>query len=249
MKKITLLTALLFTLFINAQFSTNEVTLNANLLVTIETQPDEVKLTLTGPSNQWFAVGFGGTGMGSVSDVFLYDGSGNFDRVGLAYAAPTTDTNQDWEIISNTVSGTDRTILAKRSLSTSESDDYTFVNSSDAIPIIWAFGNSMTLEQHEASNRGIVSLPRTAVASVSTQKNIQFALYPNPVQTELNIVLPSNLDNATLEIYDILGKKVAQRQLKTIYNKIDISNLNSGVYTTKISGQNDHFGVKQFIKK
>lgn len=249
MKKFTFLLVILTTIYVNAQFTTGEITLNSAMSVIIETQTDQVSLTLKGPSDKWFAIGFGGNSMSTVTDVFLFDGTGNFDNVGHIYSQPTNDSNQDWTLVSNDISGTDRIIVATRDLSTADSNDFTFVNATSAIPVIWAFGSSMTLEQHAASNRGFTSLPRTAVAALNNKRQIQFALYPNPVQTELNIVLPSNLDKATVEIYDILGKRINQNKLKSSFNTVNISNLNSGIYIIKIIGADNTYGVKQFVKK
>ena len=248
MKKITLLFAvMLFAFMANAQFTTGEVALSYGMSVKMDTDASQVTLTLKGPTNKWFAVGFGGQEMGAVTDVFLYDGTNVFDKTGHTYAAPTNDTTQDWTIDSNTISGATRTIIATRNLSGSDSSDYTFSNSSSAIPIIYAHGSSMTLEYHQ--NRNFTNLSRTAVADVNKEKQIQFAMYPNPVQTELNIVLPSSIQSAQVEIYSILGKKISTKKLNTSFNKMNVSNLNSGIYLIKIIGSDNTFGVKQFVKK
>jgi len=248
MKKITLLLAFMLTYSIsNAQFTTSEITLASNLHVTIETQASEVTITLKGPANKWFAVGFGGQNMGATSDVFVYDGTNNFDKTGHNHSAPTNDATQDWTNITDTVNGSERTIQATRTLSTSETNDYTFMNDASNIPVIWAIGTSATLTSH--ANRGVASLPRTAVANINSQKQIQFAMYPNPVQTKLNIVLPSSLEHATVKVYDILGKQVIQKNLNNAFNKLDVSNINSGIYLIKIIGEDNTFGIKQFVKK
>ncbi|HIP26250.1 MAG TPA: T9SS type A sorting domain-containing protein, partial [Flavobacteriaceae bacterium] len=98
-------------------------------------------------------------------------------------------------------------------------------------------------------SRGTSSLSRTAVADVDKQKQIQFAMYPNPVNSELNIVLPSNLDNAQVEIYNVLGKKISSKNLNDSFNKLNVSTLSTGIYLIKIIGDNNTFGVKQFVKK
>jgi len=247
MKKITfLIVFILTTLYSFSQFTSGEVSLTSNMSTTIETSVDEVTLTLKGPENVWFAIGFGGTNM-SVSDVFTYDGTGNFDKVGHYHANPSNDTNQDWTIVSNIVESTERTIIATRSLNTSDSNDYTFINDDSTIPVIWAYGTSMTLEYH--SERGFTNITRNAVANINSKNNIMFAMYPNPVQAELNIVLPSNIKNAKAELFNVLGKKILSKKLNTTFNKLDVSNLESGVYLIKIIDDDNTFGTKQFVKK
>jgi len=249
MKKFTLLLVfLLLSFYANAQFSTGVVALNTSMDVTIATDASQVTLTLKGPLNKWFAVGFGGSSMGAVSDVFLYDGTGNFDKVGHNHSTPTDDTNQDWTIVSNTATATDRTIVATRSLSTSDASDFTFMNSASNIPVIYAYGSGMTLANHNG-NRGTDMLPRTSTASIDEQAELQFVMYPNPVQTELNIVLPSTVENAEVEIYNVIGKKIDKQQIKDSFNTINVSDLEAGIYIIKIKGNNGTYGVKQFIKE
>ena len=251
MKKITLFILLLmiFT-FANAQFTTGEVELSDNadnnMNLTIETNDTDVTLTLTGPKDKWFAVGFGGLNMASVSDVFLYDGTGNFDKVGHDHVNPTDDTNQDW-VVNTEEDDTYITIHATRPLSTDDADDYTFINDDSDIDVIWAYGSSLTLEYHAA--RYYETITRTAVANTNKVDQIKFAMYPNPAKTNLNIVLPSNIENAKVQIFDILGKKVLQKDLQTSYNTLNVANLNAGIYLVKIVGKGNTFGVKQFVKK
>ena len=256
MKKYTLIALLLAFSFANAQFTTDEVALttntNNNMNLTIETSDSEVTITLSGPDNKWFAVGFGvlssnTLNMADVSDVFLYDGTGNFDKVGHDHVAPTDDANQDWTIISNTVDGIYRTIHASRPLNTGTDNDYTFINDASDIDVIWAYGSSLTLNGHVA--RFQETLTRTAVADIDKQQQIKFAMYPNPAKTNLNIVLPSNLENSKVEVYDILGKIVLKKDLQASFNTLDVSDIKAGIYLVKILGEENTFGVKQFVKK
>ena len=52
------------------------------------------------------------------------------------------------------------------------------------------------------------------------------SIFPNPANTEINIVLPSN-DNTQIEITNAIGQLIIKDQNK---NKIDISNLKNGLY-------------------
>ncbi|WP_411767056.1 endonuclease [Winogradskyella sp. A3E31] len=69
------------------------------------------------------------------------------------------------------------------------------------------------------------------LSSTSNELN-QFNIYPNPTQSDVTVQLKSP-QRTTIEVYDILGKKVLQ---KVIYNsgKIETSRLKSGVYILKI---------------
>jgi hypothetical protein len=52
------------------------------------------------------------------------------------------------------------------------------------------------------------------------------SIFPNPANSEINIVLPSN-DNTQIEITNAMGQLIIKDQNK---NKIDISNLKNGLY-------------------
>jgi len=142
-------------------------------------------------------------------------------------------------------------IIATRSLSTSDGDDYTFTNSAGTIPVIWARGNSASnsFAYHGGGNRGIATLTKAALAGVRNHNQLQFAMYPNPANSQLNVVLPSDVKNATVTIYSILSKRVMMSNLSESFNNLDVSNLSSGIYLIKITGENNTYGVKQFIKK
>ncbi len=248
-----LITTSFFTM--NAQtYTSGDVVLSnttgLEMQVKLDITATEVIITFTGPSDRWFSVGFGGSNMNSVQDAFLYDGTGNFDKKIIPYAVPETDASQDWNLVSDIVSGSQREIIATRDLDTGDEFDYIFTHTDNTIPVIWARGNtaSMTLAYHEGSNRGIASIP-FSVLSEEDFNTIRFMLYPNPTKDILNIVLPSNIEDAQLEIYNVLGKKVLLSRLTNSFNKINVSNFNSGIYLIKIIANNKAYSVKQFVKK
>lgn len=254
MKNALLITFTLLSFYItNAQFSTGTVTLSntsgLEMQASIETQPTEITLTLTGPRDRWFAIGFGGLGMSYVTDVFVYDGTGNYDKVGRPYDSPINDTNQDWTIVSETIIGSSLEVIATRPLSGSDSSDYTFTNDDTSIPIIWARGatSSTTLEYH--GERSYTTLTRNAIANLNTMQTLQFAMYPNPIKTELNIVLPSNITTAKVEIYNVLGQQIENKTLNTTFNTLNTTKIDAGVYLIKVIGNKNTYGVKRFIKK
>ena len=72
------------------------------------------------------------------------------------------------------------------------------------------------------------------------------SLYPNPVSNgKVYITSKNDLDKEII-IFDVLGKKVFESKFE---NKINISNLNQGVYfITLISNENEKF-TKKIIKE
>ena len=78
-------------------------------------------------------------------------------------------------------------------------------------------------------------------------ENLQFFGFPNP--TEKNITVINNLDigqNGVLEVFDINGKKIIQKDvIGTAENIIlDTSELSNGIYSAKLNNQ-----TTKFIKK
>ena len=255
MNKITKLFLLLFitSFILNAQtYSTGMVTLsntsNLQIQAKIDITATEVTLTLNGPADRWFAIGFGGDGMNNVTDAFIYESSQNFDKKIIPYDTPQTDANQDWTLISDTVAGNKREVIATRALDTGENFDYVFTHSNNSIPVIWARGNGAVMDlAYHGSNKGSTVLNPT-VLGTEEQNLVQFAMYPNPVKNTLHIVLNSNISQATFEIYSVIGKKVVTGKLTKSFNKINTSNLNSGIYLIKIIAQDKSYGIKKFVK-
>jgi hypothetical protein len=245
----------LFTSFVlNAQtYSTGMVTLSNTSSLEIQAKIDitatEVTLTLNGPADRWFAIGFGGNGMNSVTDAFIYESAQTFDKKIIPYNTPETDTNQDWTLVSDTVTGTKREVIATRALDTGENFDYVFSHSTNSIPVIWARGNGATMAlAYHGSNKGATVL-NPAILGVNEQQTISFVLYPNPAQNKLNIALDSNSNDIQYEIYSVLGNKVKFGNLNQSFNKININDLNSGIYLIKLIEDKNSFVVRKFVKK
>ena len=75
-----------------------------------------------------------------------------------------------------------------------------------------------------------------------------FALYPNPVTTDVNISFPENYSEATFIIYNVLGEQVKQARISRNNNRVDVSYLSAGVYIATIQTENKKTSFK-LIKK
>ena len=76
----------------------------------------------------------------------------------------------------------------------------------------------------------------------------QFAIYPNPVKTDMNISFPQGVERAKLIIYNVLGSKVYDTDVEATNSKVDLSHLVSGMYIAQISSNNKTNSFK-LIKK
>ena len=65
-----------------------------------------------------------------------------------------------------------------------------------------------------------------------------FAVYPNPVTTQINISFPKTAENAEFSLYNVLGERILQTRITTLKNTIDVSGLSSGMYIASITSNN-----------
>ena len=75
-------------------------------------------------------------------------------------------------------------------------------------------------------------------------------VYPNPNNGVLNISLTAELSkNASLEVYDALGKLVVKQVLDNELNSINISNLDYGIYVFKVLNNTNAVKIGKLIKQ
>jgi len=247
MKKTLLFLFLTTSISLFAQsFSTGTQTLLSGLTANINIDADTeiTTLTLTGPSNAWFAIGFGNLDMGG-TDVFRTNGSTIVDAYSSGNALPAEDATQDWNLVSNTVSGSNRTIVATRANNTGDSNDHVFSASAGSLSVIYAKGSSTSYAYH-GGNRGFTTLSVTL--GISENKLLSFEMYPNPVSDVLNIQLPSGTDKAEVGVYDYTGRLVSSKTISSNDSTLDVQNISKGIYILRVT-TNTKIGVQRFIKK
>lgn len=83
----------------------------------------------------------------------------------------------------------------------------------------------------------------TASASGDEALGAAFSIYPNPAK-DVVTVESADIDVTSVEVYDILGKKV-----KEVNNtKVDVSSLVSGVYVLKVNTENGSFNTRILVE-
>jgi len=75
-----------------------------------------------------------------------------------------------------------------------------------------------------------------------------FKISPNPSKNKLNIKLPASSENMTLEVFDVLGKRIHKSTITKLEASVDVSNWKTGVYLVKISNEKES-QTKRFIKQ
>ena len=101
---------------------------------------------------------------------------------------------------------------------------------------------NFTNEIHSTSN--ILLLDSTfCISSTSIEENIKLSnsikVYPNPVNSTFTFFLYENNFPLYYSIYDLMGRQIVSASIKTIdETKVDVSNLNSGLYIIKVKDYN-----------
>ncbi len=258
MRKITLLLFLITAPFAFSQsWTTGAVSLAADYTVQfdIDSGTGLVTMTMIGPDNVWLGVAPGvasGNSMGNLGDdAVVFNSVGLQDRnMPSGTGTPSLDGSQDWTVSSNTTAAGVRTLIATRAINTGDSNDYVFPTSETTFPLLWAKGSSLSFGYH-GSTKGGATATTTSTLSVDSFENLSnVKLYPNPASTQLNLELPSfNTDELSIEVYNVLGKRIYTTSINQFKTNIDVSNWNNSIYLVKvISKANNKSITKRFVK-
>jgi len=250
MKKTLLILFLITSSSLFAQsFSTGTQTLTSGLTANINIDNDTgtTTLTLAGPSNKWFGIGFGNSNMNG-TDIFMTNGSSIRDAYSTSNGQPQADSSPesgDWTLVSNTVSSSTRTIVATRANDTGNSNDHTFSASAGSLTVIWAIGASSQYSSGH-SNRSAITL--SVSLGISENNLLNFEMYPNPVSDLLNIQLPTGTEKAEVGVFDYTGRLVSSKTISSNDTAIDVQKISKGIYMIRVA-TNTKIGVQRFIKK
>jgi len=89
------------------------------------------------------------------------------------------------------------------------------------------------------------------IGGVLAIKNVQFIdfnMYPNPTDGIVNVQLPSDINEAKVDIFDYLGRQIMQKHITTSDHIINVSNLSTGIYFVRIKS-NLKTGTRKLVVK
>lgn len=252
MKKVLLALSFALTGTVMAQFSSGTVNLPTSgtpiMTIKLETNPTTATLTLTGDSNSMLGIGFGnvGTGMENGADGFIYNSTANRDYTFAGFTAPNADVSQDWTEVSNTVSGTTRTVVATRSLS-GGSGDFVIPNAAGDINIYYARRLGNQVIGYHGSDRDYATLNMAGTLGINdvSVDNKKVVLYPNPAKEMVSF---KNADQIkSVDMYDSTGRKVRSAEVRG--GNISLSDLKSGTYYFEILLKDGRLSYEKLIKE
>lgn len=98
---------------------------------------------------------------------------------------------------------------------------------------------------------GIPDLQSALDTALSVEPEVLngFKIFPNPVHDNLRIVLPKDVETATLELYDILGKQVMNTSIFKNSRGVDLSYLSNGIYIAKLKSEDNSSSTFKLIKQ
>jgi len=247
-KKLLTITLMFVGVFSFAQFTTGTVLIaDSNRTIKMDTDATTVTMTLTGSSTTWIGVGFGGTSMGTVLDMFIWNATENRDYTTLGNRSlplPDAAESQSWTIVSDEVDGATRTIVATRALVSS--GDYTFLNDNSAIPIIFAEGSSTTLGYHGGNIHAgqILSRDSLGLENFSLQAS---AIFPNPSNGSFTISTQTALNK--INIYSQIGALIKTIKVKGSSEnaQVYVDGLQSGMYLIELENKSEKSWKKVIV--
>lgn len=207
-------------------------------------------LTMVGPSSRWFSVGFNTTSMTSNTDVFTSAGTQVIDQVlPGGQIAPNTDATNNLTVVSNTVSGTSRTVVVTRPFNTGDSKDYTFNYASNSLNIIWAFGPDTNIS-NEHDRFGSKALTFTTLGTEDFNSINDIVVSPNPSSGIFTISKNSSIQISKVKIFDTNAKMLKEINVERFdtNNTINLSELSKGMYFMEISSKEDKVVKKVMIE-
>ena len=148
--------------------------------ISMEHNTETAVITLVGPSNVWFGVGFHATSMSDKPYAVIVDGAGKVSERRLVNHGPGALLNSSLTILSNSVADGVRTVVVHRAVKGFTSNHFTLPTAPGELDMIAAVGDSVDLAYHKSRTGGKVTLlPTKDKACVCQPKEEFYISYMN----------------------------------------------------------------------
>ena len=195
-------------------------------------------------------------------------GEGTSTGTGIGGSATSTDATWSYSMFPSTnwaSSGGDYSGTTLASLNISAIGNYTFLSTSNFVSAAqsWLdtpatnFGLILIGDESGTQNARIfgskdstspapiLSVNYTAPLGLEDIVMDNFTIFPNPSGSDIKLKVPKSLNNATVSIFNILGKEILT--FPSSYESINVSSWSNGLYLIKVSSQ-DGTLTKRFVK-
>ena len=114
----------------------------------------------------------------------------------------------------------------------------------------WTYSGANALDGESDNASAATPFPigtySSATASASNNTIAGFNAYPNPVKGNSLTVTTSSTEAKTVNIFNVLGRKVFSQRFSSMNKTMDISGISSGVYIMKVS-EGNNIATKKLI--
>jgi hypothetical protein len=128
------------------------------LALEVDGMTNIVNISISGPSEYWFGVGFNASIMDNLPYAIIVDGNGNVQERKLANHDPGDVIQSSVKVLTNNVNNGVRTVLLQRALAGITTDHYSFSASVATIDFINALGDTVDLAQHKFRSSSAIEL-------------------------------------------------------------------------------------------
>ncbi len=98
-------------------------------------------------------------------------------------------------------------------------------------------------------NHTITVTTKISITQIKEINKIENSIYPNPVSTVLNLVIPDFKEVKQLQFFNVRGQLLFSTSVESQEMILDITHWASGIYFLKIVSQNNNIEYQKIIKK
>lgn len=77
----------------------------------------------------------------------------------------------------------------------------------------------------------------------------EVSIYPNPSTGVVNIIMPTEVNNFNVSVYNVIGEQISNKNVKSNFDKVDLTNQPNGVYFVKVTSNGEVTTKKVLLSK
>ncbi len=224
-----------------------------NVSVDLNTSTSIATITVTGPTDKYFAVGFDGELMNETYAIVCNQSGATVEERKLGNHNAGDVLSSSLTVESSSVTDGQLTLVLKRPLAglTSDHFDFSSIANDSTVSAIYTIGSSQSLVYHGISNRGVTSMTFseqiTGLTNTTFKQSIQ--MYPNPAQSEVNVVFGRMSGVTEVKIMTHQGQVVFTQSYESdLAIAVSLEDVQSGTYFLMLKNE-EHEAMFFLIKE